>query len=159
MDLVGDVGKSVFALVDVVLGVRTNGHVHELLRGLIRNRAVWRDNSTAYRFVIMPDLFAPDLILPAQYRNLRESVLQQRGEIRLLYAVLQDAIECFQNGVGAEERRRLRLAQEAEQWLFADDTQWPFSFLNICLVLDLDPPYLRRKLLQWRTQQVAQRTI
>lgn len=151
------VGKRAFVPIDSVLSTYDSGRVNERFVGSSLDVEVWRENSTMHRFTTMADLFAPDLILPEQYQSPRDRTLQQRGEIQLLYAVLQDAIECFQKGVDAQGRRPLRLAQEAEEWLFANDTHWPFSFLNICLVLDLSPEYLRRKLIQWRRQQLAKR--
>ena len=71
------------------------------------------------------------------------------GEIALRRAILCDALHCFQQQFIGVARQPRHLAQEAEQWLFSDDTQWPFSFLNICAALELDPTYLRKRLLQW----------
>lgn len=65
-------------------------------------------------------------------------------------AVLEDAIYCFQQQFAGEQPRKQRLAKEAEEWLFSDDDRWPFSFLNICAALGLDPPSVRRALKRWR---------
>jgi hypothetical protein len=64
-------------------------------------------------------------------------------------AVLVDAVECFQQQAGAPLPEARRLAREAEQWLFTNDARWPFSFVNICMVLGLDVEYLRRGLRRW----------
>jgi hypothetical protein len=61
-------------------------------------------------------------------------------------AVLFDAVECFRKHTSKSSCDDRRLAHEAEQWLFADDIRWPFSFVNICTVLGLDPSYMRRGL-------------
>jgi hypothetical protein len=46
--------------------------------------------------------FDPDVILPAQFFALAyEQGLAKRGECRLLIAVLEDAIDCFQKHVRA----------------------------------------------------------
>ncbi len=76
--------------------------MHQQFGNLSKDIEVWSENSSMPRFTPMVDLFAPDLILPEEYEHLRERALPQRGEIRLLYAVLQDAIEYFQKSVGAE---------------------------------------------------------
>jgi hypothetical protein len=73
-------------------------------------------------------------------------------------AVLEDAIDCFQKQSRKSGKRAQRLAREAEEWLFKDDQRWPFSFLNVCNVLDIDPAYIRRGLKQWREKNVAAKT-
>lgn len=67
-------------------------------------------------------------------------------------AVLEDAIWCFQKQFIVHNRRVQRLAQEAERWFFSDDLSWPFSFVNICTVLSLEPEYVRRGLQRWHQQ-------
>jgi hypothetical protein len=68
------------------------------------------------------------------------------GDIALRCAILYDAVCCFRQQFDATSHQPHRLAKEAEQWLFSNDTQWPFSFVNICAVLGLDPAYLRLRL-------------
>lgn len=70
----------------------------------------------------------------------------RNGDIALRRAIPYDAVCCFQQQFVATSHQPHRLATEAEQWLFSDDTQWPFSLVNICVVLGLDPTYLRRQL-------------
>lgn len=71
-------------------------------------------------------------------------------------AVLEDAIHCFQKQFVRKGRRVVRLAREAEEWFAADDPCWPFSFVNICAVLGLEPEYIRLGLRRWRERQEAQ---
>jgi hypothetical protein len=54
------------------------------------------------------------------------------GEERLMLAVLQDAVECFQEHVLAQDLWKKKLFQEAENWILAKNTDWLFSFENIC---------------------------
>jgi hypothetical protein len=68
------------------------------------------------------------------------------GDIALRRAILYDAVLCFRQQFVTTSHQPHRLAKEAEQWLFSNDTQWPFSFVNICVVLGLDPDYLRWQL-------------
>jgi len=85
---------------------------------------------------ILPEQFFP----PVHCKN------QQRGETALLYAILEDAVRCLEEGQKKGSRNQGRMAQEAEAWLFIDDYERPFSFVNICDHLGLDPTYLRRGL-------------
>lgn len=71
-------------------------------------------------------------------------------EVGLMYAVLQDALHCFRGRSSRSPRNAQRLAREAEEWFFSDDVDWPFSFLNMCAVLGLDPSYIRAGLRRWR---------
>ena len=72
------------------------------------------------------------------------------GEEKLMLAVLQDAVECFQKHVLAQYPWDKKLFQEAENWILAKNTDWSFSFENICETLQLHPGYLRQGLLRWK---------
>jgi len=72
------------------------------------------------------------------------------GEFELVRATLADAIHTYRKYAHAKGRRAQRLFREVEEWLFVDDWSWPFSFLNICEVLDMDPNYIRAGLKLWR---------
>jgi hypothetical protein len=72
------------------------------------------------------------------------------AEERLMLAVLQDAVECFQDYVLAQYVWEKKLFQEAEDWILEKNTHWPFSFENICETLQLNPEYIRRGLLVWK---------
>ena len=85
-------------------------------------------------------------VLPEQFHSSPRQHYHDRGEVALMQAVLEDAIECFEKQFGTPRFRDYRIAREAEQWLFTDDYQWPFSFVNICSVLGTDPEYIRRGL-------------
>ena len=89
------------------------------------------------------------LVLPEQFSSLPHNTYKTRGEVALMYAVLDDAVRCFQRQTVANGRRAQRLAREAEDWFFTDDYDLPFSFVNICAVLGLDPEYLRLGLKRW----------
>lgn len=72
------------------------------------------------------------------------------GEQRLMLAVLQDAVECFQEHVLAQYIWEKKLFQEAEDWILEKNSDWFFSFENICETLELNPDYIRRGLLVWK---------
>lgn len=94
------------------------------------------------------NMLIPDLVLAEQFYNLSHCPHKPRGEIALLYAVLSDAVRCFRQQTGARGRRAQHLMREADEWFFANDYRWPFSFVNICAVLGLDPAYIRLGLKQ-----------
>jgi hypothetical protein len=110
-------------------------------------------------------LFEPDTIVPSQFfATLRRQAPSNRGEYRLLVAVLEDAIDCFQENVHAANKSEQRLFDEAQGWItgedgdtvsHADDQAPGFSFEYVCDVLGLDASYLRWGLQQWRTRTCA----
>lgn len=80
---------------------------------------------------------------------------QLRGELRLVLAVLMEAInsyceESFVPGGGIGEDH-----QRADAWIFTNNRSWPFSFVNICEALGLNPGYVRRNLLEWKRRNMA----
>jgi hypothetical protein len=72
------------------------------------------------------------------------------GEERLMLAVLQDAVECFQEHALAQYVWEKKLFQEAEDWILEKNSNWFFSFENICETLQLNPDYIRKGLLVWK---------
>lgn len=91
-------------------------------------------------------------VLPEQFYHAPTLTHAVHGEIALMRAVLEDAVNCFQRQPTASGKRAQRLAREAEDWFFSDDANWPFSFLNICAALDIDPDYIRLGLKRWRQE-------
>jgi hypothetical protein len=104
----------------------------------------------ADRFV---NLFEPDTLLPAQYfaAFAREGGLVR--ERRLMLAVLEDAVECYQKYALARDPRGRLLFEDACEWIQSGEREWPFSYENICEVLSLHPEYIRRGLSKWRQQK------
>jgi hypothetical protein len=76
--------------------------------------------------------------------------IRKQPECRLLWAVLQEAMETYMKYAGATGRRGQRLFAEAYQWVKEGDPTRLFSFVSICHVLELDPVYLRARLQRWR---------
>ena len=102
-------------------------------------------------------LFQPDSLLPAQFFAALEQKTHACGERRLMVAILEDAVDCFQKYLWAADNRSRHLRTEAEKWFLSNDDSWPFSFVNICHALDLHPDFLRRGLLEWKARQLARR--
>jgi hypothetical protein len=75
---------------------------------------------------------------------------EARAEEVLAAAVLRLAFEDLQKNRDAKEVRRRRAFREAYVWVKSNERRWPFSFLNVCDMLDLSPEALRAKLLAQR---------
>jgi hypothetical protein len=78
--------------------------------------------------------------------------IHQQPEYRLLWAVLQEAVETYMKYAGATGRRGQRLFREAEEWIMQVDDLWPYSFNNVCYTLGRDPDYIRTGLKRWRSR-------
>lgn len=95
-------------------------------------------------------LFEPDALLPAQFYAAFRGGSGVRGERRLMLAVLEDALDCFQKYAVARDGHGQQLFAEANQWITSNDRGWFFSYENICETLEINPEYLRRGLEAWR---------
>lgn len=100
-------------------------------------------------------LFQPDTILPFQYFELLRRKTYLEGEKKLMSAVLEDAVACFQKHYGARDKKGKELFHEVQEWLMDEKDDWVFSFRNICESLGINPEYLRRGLVQWREKQTS----
>jgi hypothetical protein len=99
----------------------------------------------------------PDVLLVNEYLHVYQSNLAQTPEVRLVAALLKDGIDSYIKYLSAKPRRgKKSLANEAEEWIFDKDEDWPFSFENVCRVLKIDPGYIRRILLRYK-QEYMQR--
>ena len=94
-------------------------------------------------------LFEPDTLLPNQFYAMFKNSQYREPERRLMVAILEDAVSCL-----SADQRRCNLKQrkqyeEAKAWVTADEeSEWIFSFKNICEVLGMNPSYLRRGLIR-----------
>ncbi len=108
---------------------------------------------------IVSDTFAhllqPDTLLPSQYYAALKRKATHEPERRLAIAVLQDAVDCFQKHLRARDRKTRQLFVEAEQWICSEDRSWPFSFENICDLLQINAEYLRNGLISWREREMS----
>lgn len=94
-------------------------------------------------------LLEPDTLLPSQFfAGLRQKA-HMSGERRLMIAVLEDGLHCFQKHIDAVDPKARQLFLDAEEWIMSDDQSWFFSFVNVCETLGLDPDYVREGLLKW----------
>lgn len=91
-----------------------------------------------------------DALLPSQLLFDRLLVGKVRGELALKWAVFIDGLEEYCNlAVDISAHRSQDFLQE-EVWILADDTEWPFSFLNLCETFFIEPTSLRHALIAWK---------
>jgi hypothetical protein len=90
--------------------------------------------------------FEPDTLLPVQYYGLirRGNVLE--GERKLMFAVLEDAIECFLKNMNAKSLLRRILFYEVQNWMNVRNRAGLFSYETLCETLEIDPDGLRAAL-------------
>jgi hypothetical protein len=103
-------------------------------------------------------LFQPDTLLPDQYLDTFRRRFHLEPEKKLMLAVLEDAVACFQKYVFARDVKGKVLFQEAEGWVHDQNGDWPFSFVSVCETLGFDPDYLRRGIIRWKENASAQHT-
>jgi hypothetical protein len=102
-------------------------------------------------------LFQMDTLAAQQYHDTYRRKIPQQPEIRLMLAVLEDAINCYQDNIFAVNKKRIQLFKEAEEWFMDDNASWIFSFVSICSILDLEPDYFRIGVKRWAANQRSAR--
>ena len=100
-------------------------------------------------------MFEPDLITPDQYRDRVSAELVDQPEVRLMLAVMEDAVATYQRYATDSGRRGRRLFEEAQDWIMSSDSSWPYSFENICHALHFNPDSLRSGLEEWRAARTS----
>ena len=114
-------------------------------------------------YAFAPDsspLFEDETLLPEQHADLHRAD-HHNGEHRLLYAVLEDAVRCWQLYQSATTTRGQRLFREAAEWFACEDDSSPFTFVAICQLFELEPDYVRTGLRRWseRNQDVKGKVV
>jgi len=78
---------------------------------------------------------------------------------RLMLAVLEEALLTFQRGLNSSRAEQRRHFYEVDRWVGSDDTDWPFSFENICTCLQIDADYIRKGLKRLKTEAFRGRSV
>jgi len=99
-----------------------------------------------------------DTVAPFQYFRQYRAKAQLLPEEKLLFAVLNDAIDCLAKYRPGKSRRAQALYREARNWVISDAGDEVFSFNHICETLAIDPSYLRLGLLRWLDHPAAAST-
>ena len=100
-------------------------------------------------------IMIPDALTPGQYYDgIRADDSCARPIKRLMLAVLEDAMRCYQTCANSRNRAQRRLFVEAEAWLMDRKADGPFAFETVCETLGINPSCLREGLRRWRLQQL-----
>jgi hypothetical protein len=95
------------------------------------------------------ECFDPDVVLPSQHFAALQRKRFPSGEHRLLVALIEDAIECVQKHLHARDAKRQQLFADARDWIVSEDDRGVFSFNNVCMLLGMNPDYVREGLDDW----------
>ena len=101
-------------------------------------------------------LFQPDTLLPEQYLDTFRRKLHLEPEKKLMLAVLEDAIACYQKYLFARDSKGKAFFDEAREWVEEAGAGSVFSFDSVCETLGLNPDYLRRGLTDWKRAALSQ---
>jgi len=116
------------------------------------------DQSVAILEENLASLFQPDTLLSAQYfENFRRKTPLE-PEKKLMLAILEDAVWCFQHNVWARNGKGKKLFDEAQEWILDESSDWVFSFESICEVLGFSPRYVRQGLLSMERKEAGKAT-
>jgi hypothetical protein len=99
-------------------------------------------------------LFQPDSADVCKYLHTLPRREFAEPELRLMLVVLEDALRCLEKYVRSTDSKGKTLFRETEDWVFAMDKDWIFSFTNICEVLGFNPQYVRKAVLEWKTNKL-----
>lgn len=99
--------------------------------------------------------FKPDTRLAEQFFDKRHRETSLEGEKRLMLAILEDAVQCFQDNHSARCGTSKRVFDDARRWIFERRPDWIFCFENICGVLEFDPAYIRKGLARWSEKELS----
>ena len=101
------------------------------------------------------DEFRFDSVMPAQFYPPRRRPAEFEPIMRLMGAILIDAVRCFQNNFEARLPSAQSEFREARIWIFDNKADGPFSFESVCSALQIDSRSLRASLLRWRGERQA----
>ena len=79
--------------------------------------------------------------------NAAEDYTSETSQRELAAGVLKQAAQDLRRFHGATTAIKRELYLDAYRWVISDDCSWPFSFLNVCRLLNLAPESLRQELL------------
>jgi len=75
-----------------------------------------------------------------------EDYISETSQRELASGVLKQAVQDLRRFHGATSAIERELYLDAYSWLTSDDCSWPFSFLNVCQLLNLTPDIVRQEL-------------
>lgn len=90
------------------------------------------------------NLLEPQCLLPVQYNHLVRKSRVVDGEIKLMLAVLKDAIRAYIRNMDGRTAQARRDFIETYQWFHSADQDGVFAYDNVCGALGLEPTLIRR---------------
>ena len=78
--------------------------------------------------------------------NAAEGYTSETSQRELAAGVLKQTAQDLRRFHGATSAIERELYLDAYSWLTSDDSSWPFSFLNVCQLLNLTPDIVRHEL-------------
>jgi hypothetical protein len=78
--------------------------------------------------------------------NAAEGYTSETSQRELAAGVLKQTAEDLRRFHGATSAIERELYLDAYSWVTSDDSSWPFSFLNVCQLLNLTPDIVRHEL-------------
>ena len=106
----------------------------------------------------MGSLFQPDTLFSVQYFDTVRRKTNSEPEKKLMLAILEDAIDCFQKYIFARNGRGKGIFRGAEDWILEENSDRLFSFETVCDALGFNPSYVRQGLLRWKEMALAERS-
>jgi hypothetical protein len=76
-----------------------------------------------------------------------DDYISETSQRELASGVLKQAAQDLRRFHGATSAIEHELYLDAYSWVKSDDCSWPFSFLNVCQLLNLAPEILRENLI------------
>jgi hypothetical protein len=76
-----------------------------------------------------------------------EDYISETSQVELASGILKQAAQDLRRFHGATSAVGRELYDDAYRWVISEDCSWPFSFLNVCQLLNLAPARLRQELL------------
>jgi len=99
-------------------------------------------------------LFQPDILAPHQFSERMRPRQDLIPERRLMLAILDDAVVCFQRSIFHSTPGGQKRFHETVHWFFDEEEKpWLYSFESICDGLGLNPNYIRAGLTRWRLKR------
>ena len=79
--------------------------------------------------------------------NPADDYQSETSQKNLAAGILKQAAQDLRRFHGATSKVERELYLDAYRWAISDDSSWPFSFLNVCELLNLPPDVARGELL------------
>jgi len=98
---------------------------------------------TQLRNLVGRALYGAPKSLPAQFT----------GKRQLLEALLLDAVRTFYVDLHSRKPGEQQRFAEVQEWITSEDTEYVFSFVNVCTLLGLDADAVRTHLMTWKAAQ------